>query len=67
MRRIDRQDDFIARPALEGLGNQELIVAHAIEVAGIEEIDAGIERCVDGGDALVPVCGAVEVRHAHAA
>ncbi len=42
-------------------------MAHAVEVAGVEQRDAGIERGVDGGDALAAVGGAVEVGHAHAA
>ena len=42
-------------------------MAHAVEVAGVEQGDAGIECGVDGGDALAAVGRAVEVRHAHAA
>jgi hypothetical protein len=42
-------------------------MAHAIEVAGVEEGDAGIERGVDRRDALLPVGRAVHARHAHAA
>jgi hypothetical protein len=42
-------------------------VAHAVEVAGVEQRDAGLERGMDGGDALVAVGGAVEVGHAHGA
>jgi len=55
--------------ALRGqrLADQHLIVAHAVEIAGVEQRDAGIERGVDGGDALAAVGGAVKVRHAHAA
>ena len=37
---------------LQRLADQHLVVAHAVEVAGVEEGDAGIERGVDGGDAL---------------
>jgi hypothetical protein len=42
-------------------------VAHAVEVAGVEQIDAGVERGMDRGDALGAVGGAVEVGHPHAA
>jgi hypothetical protein len=42
-------------------------VAHAVEIAGIEERNAGIERGVDRGDALAAVGWAIKVGHAHAA
>ena len=53
--------------ARERFADQHLIVAHAVEIAGVEQGDAGIERGVDGGDALAAVGGAVKIRHAHAA
>jgi hypothetical protein len=42
-------------------------VAHAVEVAGVEQGDAGVERGVDGGNALAAIGRAVEIGHAHAA
>ena len=39
--------------------NQQLVVAGSIEVSGIEQRDAGVERCVNGGDALGLVSGTV--------
>jgi hypothetical protein len=42
-------------------------MAHAVEVAGVEQGHARVERGVDGSEALGPVGGAVEVAHAHAA
>jgi len=42
-------------------------MAHAIEIAGVEQGDAGIERGIDGGDTLSAVGGAVEIGHPHAA
>ena len=47
--------------------DQQLVVPGAVVVAGIEQRDAGVERGVDGGDALALVCGAVHPGHAHAA
>jgi len=32
-------------------------MAHAIEIAGVEQGDAGIERGIDGGDTLMRSAG----------
>jgi hypothetical protein len=42
-------------------------MAHAVEIAGIEQRDPGIERCMDGRDAFLPIGRAIHARHAHAA
>ena len=48
------------RHALQRLGDQHFIMAHAIKVACVDESDACIERgMVDGGDALAPVRRAI--------
>ena len=47
--------------------DQQLVVPGAVVVAGVEQRDAGVERGVDGGDALALVGGAVHAGHAHAA
>src|SRR5262249_40763107 len=57
----------IAVAAGKRLADQHLVVAHAVEIAGVEQRDAGVQRRMDGRDALGAVCGAVEIRHAHAA
>src|SRR5215204_153537 len=59
--------EIVAVAARERVTNQHLVVAHAVEIAGVEQGDAGVERGVDGGDALAAVGRAVEIRHAHAA
>ncbi|MCW2626031.1 MAG: hypothetical protein JWR48_2753, partial [Mycobacterium sp.] len=41
----------------QGFAEQHLVVAHAVEVAGVEQGDAGVERGTDGGDALGAVAG----------
>ena len=64
---LDADLQIVAIAAGERFADQHLIVAHAVEIAGVEQGDAGIERGVDGGDALAAVGRAVEVRHAHAA
>ena len=64
---LDADRDRVAVLAFERLADEELVVAHAVEVAGVDERDAGVERGVDGRDRLRAVGGAVEVRHAHGA
>ena len=39
---LDREHRCIA-PALDGPRDQRLVVAHAVEVAGVEQVDAGVE------------------------
>src|SRR5690606_6879421 len=51
----------------QGLADQQLVVAHGVEVAGVEQGDAGLQGGVHGGDALGPVRVPVERGHAHAA
>ncbi|GDY42590.1 hypothetical protein SANT12839_034720 [Streptomyces antimycoticus] len=41
----------------QGLVDEQFVVAHAVEVAGVEQGDPGVERGVEGGDGL----GAVDV------
>ena len=64
---LDADDHLIARLAAERIADQHLVVAHAVEIAGVEQRDPGIERRMDGRDALRPVGRAIEIRHAHAA
>ena len=59
--------DPVARLTRQRIPDEQLVVAHAIEVAGVQQRDAGLERRMDGGDALGAVGGAVHARHAHAA
>jgi hypothetical protein len=42
-------------------------VTGAIEIAGIEQGDAGLERGMNGGDALAFIGGPIEIAHPHAA
>ena len=46
-----------ARPA-----DEQLVVPHPVEVAGVEHVDAALEGRVDGGDALRLVAVAVQAR-----
>src|SRR5262249_36645661 len=63
---LDRELHFVAA-AFDGAADQELVVPHAVEVAGVEEGDAPLDRALDGGDALVLVGLAVHAGQAHAA
>jgi hypothetical protein len=47
--------------------DEQLVVAHAVVVAGIEQADPGVQRRVDGGDAFGLVGGTVGAGHRHAA
>lgn len=51
----------------QGLADQHLVVAHGVEVAGVEQGDPGVQGGVDRGDRLRPVRLAVQRGHAHAA
>ena len=64
---LDADDDAVTLAPGKRFADQHLVVAHAVEIAGVEEGDAGIESGVDRGDALAAVGRAVHVRHAHAA
>jgi hypothetical protein len=64
---LDADDNAVAVTARKRFSDQHLVVAHAVEIAGVEQVDAGIESSVDGGDALAAVGRAVKVRHSHAA
>jgi hypothetical protein len=49
------------------LADQELVVAHPVEVAGVEQRHAGVERGADRRDALRILDRRVGAGHAHAA
>ncbi len=58
---------LVAAAALQRFGDQHLVMAHAIEIAGVEQGDACLEGGMYGCDAFAPVSRTVEIRHAHAA
>src|SRR5690606_26555949 len=64
---LDAQPVTVPPAAPQRLGEQQLVVAHPVEVAGVDQGDAGVQRGVHGGDALRPVGGPVGVGHAHRA
>src|SRR5580704_601529 len=64
---LHAQDRLLPQPAAQGAAYQHLVVAHAVEIAGVEKRDPGVERRMDRRDALAFIRRAVEVAHAHAA
>ena len=60
-------EEHILAPAFDGPADEHFVVAHAVEVAGIEHGDSRIERGVNRGDAFRFIRGAVHVGHGHAA
>ncbi len=64
---LDGDLDVVAALAGERLADQHFIVAHAVEIAGVEQRDPGIQRGMNGPYALAAVGRSVEIRHAHAA
>ena len=56
----------VAAGAGERLADEELVLAHRIEVARVDEVHAALERGVDRGDALRLVAAAVQAAGAHA-
>ena len=53
--------------ASDGPSYQFFVDVRAVDVGGIEKIDAEFEGAVDGGERFGVVASAVEFRHAHAA
>ena len=64
---LHAQLEAIARYALQCLTDEELVVAHAVEITCVEQRDAGIEGRFDGGDGFAPIGRTIHARHAHAA
>src|SRR5256885_14187621 len=59
------EHDAVA-PAGDRLAHEPLVGVRAVHVGGVEEVDAQIERPVDGRDRFAFVRGAVELGHPHA-
>ena len=53
--------------ALNGAPDQFLVLANPVHVRRVEERHTELEGAVDGGDGLVLIGIAVELRHPHAA
>src|SRR5437867_669370 len=60
-------DDDLVAPAADPAPDELLVGVGAVHVGGVEEVDAEVERAVDGRDRFAVVVRAVELRHPHAA
>src|ERR1035437_5104564 len=64
---LDAQHVILAWAPPDSLGDQQLVVTHPIEVARVQQVQPGVERCVDSGNALAAIRRPVHARHPHAA
>ena len=60
--RLGREHDVVAA-SREGLADDDLGLAGGVDVCGVDERDARVERAVDDPDALVVVLGAPLAEH----
>jgi hypothetical protein len=58
---LDADQHIVAGTAVQRVIDQHLIVAHAVEVAGVEQSIPGVQCGMDRSDALGAVSWAVEV------
>jgi len=61
------RDHIVLAMPLDGVADEHLIGHRAVQLRGIEEVDADLERMADRRRRLVLVGRAVERRHSHAA
>ena len=59
-------EHHLVAAALDGAAHQPLVGVRPVDVGRIEEVDAEVERAVNGRDRLVVVPAGVEVGHPHA-
>ncbi|CAG6397497.1 hypothetical protein SCOCK_560007 [Actinacidiphila cocklensis] len=64
---LHAQENLFAIAVVERAADEVLVVAHAVEVGGVEEGDAGSEGRVDRGDGVSFVSGGRPIGHARAA
>src|SRR5205809_8018593 len=61
-----RSEHFVA-PTANRAADELFVDVRAVDVRGVKEIDAQLERAMDRGGGLRVVASAVKLRHAHAA
>jgi hypothetical protein len=64
---FDDYEGALALAAFKRVADQHFVVAHTVEIAGIDHGDAGFQRGMHGGDGVLIVRRPVAARHAHAA
>src|SRR5690606_31303070 len=62
-------DESVVPSAFDGPAHQQLVVTAAVKIAGVQEVNAAVQRSPDGSDAFVFIFRftAPNRRHAHAA
>src|SRR6266699_2233492 len=61
------RDDRLVAPAFQRAAEELLVVAPAVHVGRVEEVDAFVERVVNEADRLFVIRVAVDARHRHEA
>src|SRR5215471_5397701 len=61
---LGSKENFVAAVA-NGLADQDLVVAVAVDIGSIQEIDAQFDGAMDCGDRFGVVARAIKFRHAH--
>src|SRR3546814_19420148 len=64
---LDAERQLVAVEGLQRLADQHLVVAHSIEVAGVEQGDPALDGHRQRSQALAPIGRAINIRPAHAA
>jgi hypothetical protein len=65
--KFDADQRAIAVGALKCSADQHFVVAHGVEIARVDQVDARVERGMNRGDALGLVGRSITSRHPHAA
>ena len=62
-------EHHVVAAALDGPADEFLVDVRAVDLGGVDEVDAEVERAVDGADGfgVVGAGAGVAVRHAHCA
>ena len=61
-----RGEEHFVAPTANGAANELFVDVRAVDVRGVKEIDAQLERAMDRGNGFRVVPSAVKLRHAHA-
>jgi hypothetical protein len=65
--KLHTDDCAVPVPAAQRLPDQQLIVPHAVVIAGVEQRDPEVQGRADRGDALWLIRRTIDTGHAHAA
>ena len=60
-------EEHLTASALDGTPDELLVGVRAVDVGGVEEVDAEVQRVADGRDRFRVVPSGIEIAHPHAA